>query len=48
MELSEISQEILEKLWTALEEEQRENININELGLNEQTSGLSELVDRTR
>lgn len=46
MELGEISQEILEKLWTALEEEQRENININELGLNEQTSGLNELVDR--
>lgn len=46
MELSEISQEILEKLWTAIEEEQRESININELGLNKQTSNPSELVDR--
>ena len=45
MELSEISQEILEKLWTALEEEQREAINISELELGKQKSGLSELVD---
>ncbi|MBM3241438.1 metal-dependent transcriptional regulator [Candidatus Poribacteria bacterium] len=46
MELSEISQDLLEKLWTALEEEQRDSISINELGLNKQTSRLSELVDR--
>ncbi len=46
MELNEIAQEVLEKLWTALEEEEKENISINELELDEQTSGLDELVDR--
>lgn len=46
MELSENSQEILEKLWTALEEEQRDSTSISELGLDEQTSGLGELIDR--
>ena len=46
MELSEISQEILEKLWTALEEAQRESINISELELDDQTSGLDELIGR--
>jgi len=44
MELSEISQEVLEKLWTALEEEQKNSISINDLGLNEQKSRLNELV----
>lgn len=46
MELNEISQEILENLWTALEEEERENISINELGLDKQKSPLSELSAR--
>jgi len=46
MELSEISQEILEKLWTALEEGQRDSINVDELELDDQASGLDELVDR--
>lgn len=46
MELSEISQDILEKLWTALEEEQRDSISIDDLGLNGQTSKLSELIAR--
>ncbi len=46
MELSEISQEILEKLWTALEEGQRDNINTSELELDNQISALGELVDR--
>jgi len=46
MELSEISQDILEKLWTAFEEEQRKAVSVNELGLNGQTSELSELVAR--
>ncbi|MBC8229681.1 metal-dependent transcriptional regulator [bacterium] len=46
MALSEISQEILEKLWTVLEEEQKGNISINELGLDKQISNLSELVGR--
>jgi len=46
MELSEISQEILEKLWTALEEGERESINVGELKLDDQKSGLDELVDR--
>lgn len=46
MELSEISQEILEKLWTALEEEKRDSISISKLELDDQTSGLSELIDR--
>ncbi len=45
MELSENSQEILEKLWTALEEEQRDGIDASELGLSKQASELSELVD---
>jgi hypothetical protein len=33
MEISETFQEVLEKLWTALEEERRNSISINELGL---------------
>ena len=45
MELSETSQEILEKLWTALEEGQRDGIDVSELGLSKQASELSELVD---
>ena len=47
MRPSEVSQEILEKLWTELEEERRDSIAISDLGLNEeQTSGLDELADR--
>ena len=46
MELSEISQEILEKLWTAIAEEQRDSINVSELELDDQESGLRELIDR--
>ena len=46
MELSEISQEILEKLWTALEEEKRDSIDVSELKLDDQASGLDELIDR--
>jgi len=46
MELSENAQEILEKLWTALEEEQRYSATINDLGLEKQASGLTELMDR--
>ncbi len=44
MELSEISQEILEKLWTALEEGERDSISIGELELDQQKSGLNELI----
>ena len=46
MELSEISQEILEKLWTALEEGKRDSIDVSELKLGDQMSGLDELIDR--
>lgn len=46
MELSENAQEILEKLWTALEEEQRDSATINDLELEKQASGLTELIDR--
>jgi DtxR family Mn-dependent transcriptional regulator len=46
MELSENSQEVLEKLWTALEEGQRDSVATSELGLDEQESGIDELVDR--
>ena len=46
MELSEDAQEILEKLWTALEEEQRDSATINDLELGKQASGLTELMDR--
>jgi DtxR family Mn-dependent transcriptional regulator len=46
MELSENSQEVLEKLWTALEEGQRDSVATSELGLGELKSGLDELVDR--
>jgi DtxR family Mn-dependent transcriptional regulator len=46
MELSENSQEVLEKLWTALEEGQRDSVATSELGLDELKSGLDELVDR--
>ncbi len=46
MELSEDAQEILEKLWTALEEEQRDSATINDLELEKQASGLTELMDR--
>lgn len=46
MECSENAQEILEKLWTALEEEQRDSATINDLGLEKQASGLTELMDR--
>ena len=46
MELSEVAQEILENVWTVLEEEQKEVISTDELGVSKQTSGLDELVDR--
>ena len=46
MELSEDAQEILEKLWTALEEERRDSATINDLELGKQASGLTELMDR--
>ncbi len=46
MELSEISQEILEKLWTALEEGERDSIDVSELELDDQASEISELIDR--
>jgi len=46
MELSENSQEVLEKLWTALEEGQRDSVATSELGLGELKSGIDELVDR--
>jgi len=45
MELSENAQEILEKLWIALEEEKRESVSVNGLELNNQISGLNELID---
>jgi DtxR family Mn-dependent transcriptional regulator len=45
MECSENSQEILEKLWTVLEEEQRDSIAIGDLGLEKQTPELTELID---
>lgn len=46
MKLSETSQEILEKLWTALEEEKRDSISTEELELNDLSSGMGELIDR--
>ena len=45
MKLSEATQEILEKLWTALEEENKDSISINDLGLDKQSPELRELVD---
>lgn len=46
MELSETSQEILEKIWTVLEDEQRDTVKVNELGLNKKSPELSELINR--
>ncbi len=45
MKISESSQEILEKLWTALEEDNKDNIRVTDLGLDNDTSELNELVD---
>ena len=45
MEISEVSQEILEKLWTTLEEEKKDSISITDLGLDNQPPELHELVD---
>ena len=45
MKLSESSQEILEKLWTITNEEHKDIININDLGLNKQSPELQELID---
>lgn len=45
MNLSESSQEILEKLWTMTNEENKDIININDLELNKQSPELRELVD---
>ena len=42
MQLSEISQEILEKLWTVLAEEERDSIDIDELDISK--SELNELA----
>jgi len=43
MRISEASQEILEKLWTAFEEKQKDSISLKYLG--EEKSGLGELID---
>ncbi|MEK7395965.1 MAG: metal-dependent transcriptional regulator [Candidatus Poribacteria bacterium] len=45
MRINEASQEILEKLWTALEEDNKDNIRISDLGLDKKTSELNELID---
>lgn len=45
MKLSESSQEILEKLWTLTNEENKEIINISDLGLDKQSPELNELID---
>lgn len=45
MKLSESSQEILEKLWAITNEENKDIISINDLGLNKQSSELHELID---
>lgn len=46
MELSENFQEILEKLWTALEEGKRDSISIDELELGDQKNEVQKLADR--
>jgi DtxR family Mn-dependent transcriptional regulator len=45
MRINEASQEILEKLWTTLEEDNKDNIHIADLGLDKQTSELNGLID---
>ncbi|MGB9597711.1 MAG: metal-dependent transcriptional regulator [Candidatus Poribacteria bacterium] len=45
MKISESSQEILEKLWIAIEEEKKEKVNINDLELDKQSPQLQELID---
>ncbi|MFQ6042514.1 MAG: metal-dependent transcriptional regulator [Candidatus Poribacteria bacterium] len=45
MEISEPTQELLEELWTELEETQKDSIGLNELGLDKDSSEISELVD---
>jgi len=45
MKLSESAQEILEELWTTLEEKNKNSISLNDLELDEQASELRELVD---
>ncbi len=45
MKLSESSQEILEKLWAITNEENKDIINVSDLGLNKQSSELHELID---
>jgi len=45
MRISEGSQEILEKLWIAIEEEKKDKVSINDLGLDKQSPQLQELID---
>lgn len=45
MTISPASQEILEKLWIAIEEEKKDKVSIDDLGLDKESSQLQELVN---
>lgn len=44
MDISEPAQELLEKLWTDLEETKKDSISLSELGLDKNVSEINELV----
>ncbi len=46
MLISQGSQEILEKLWIAIEEEKKNKVSIDDLGLDRQSLQLQELIDK--